>query len=67
MLDFGIVYKVKSKQAVILVVATRSYLKKREREGIIKVIKLINGKTRSQSKCDQINKNVLSSISKSKR
>jgi len=55
-LGYGNVYKVKNKQAVILVVA--------KREGLIKVIKLINGKTRSQSKCDQINKNVLSSTSK---
>lgn len=53
MIGYGNVYKVKHKKAVILVIA--------KREGIMKVIRLINGKTRSQSKCDQINKNILSS------
>lgn len=51
-LGYGNVYKVKNKKAVILVVSKRA--------GIVKVLGLINGKIRSQSKLDQITKNILS-------
>ena len=51
-LNYGNIYKVKNKKAIILVVA--------KRDGIIKVLKLINGKIRSQQKLDQIKNNILS-------
>ena len=51
-LGFGIVRKVKDKNAVLLIVAAR--------EGIIKIIGLINGKFRTESKFNQINNNILS-------
>jgi hypothetical protein len=51
-IGYGNVYKVKNKQAVILVVSKHA--------GIIKIINLINGKIRSQNKLDQIKKNILS-------
>lgn len=51
-LGFGNVRKVKNKKAVILVIS--------KREGILKVLSLINGKIRSHNKLDQINKNIFS-------
>lgn len=51
-IGYGNIYKVKNKKAVILVVS--------KDEGIKKVIKLINGKIRSDNKLNQINKNILS-------
>ena len=51
-LGFGKVYKVKNKNAVILVVSKPA--------GLIKILNLINGKIRSQNKFDQIKKNILS-------
>jgi hypothetical protein len=50
-IGYGNVYKVKSKKAIILVIA--------KLQGIIKIIKLINGKIRSNSKLDQITHNIL--------
>jgi hypothetical protein len=51
-LGYGNVSKVKNKNAVLLIVS--------KTEGIKKVITLINGKTRSISKIEQINVNILS-------
>ena len=51
-IGFGNIYKVKNKEAVILVVS--------KGEGIRRVIELINGKIRSDNKLNQINKNILS-------
>ena len=51
-IGYGNIYKVKNKEAVILVVS--------KGEGIRRVIKLINGKIRSDNKLNQINKNILS-------
>ncbi|BDI12835.1 hypothetical protein, partial (mitochondrion) [Phanerochaete sordida] len=51
-IGFGNIYKVKSKEAVILVVS--------KGEGIRRVIELINGKIRSDNKFNQINNNILS-------
>ena len=51
-LGYGNVNKVKNKNAVLLIVS--------KTEGIEKVITLINGKTRSKSKIEQINVNILS-------
>jgi hypothetical protein len=51
-LGYGKVYKVKNKNAVILVIASKA--------GICKVLDLINGKIRSNNKLDQINNNILS-------
>jgi len=51
-IGFGNVYKVKSKKAVILVIANR--------QGLIKVLSLINGKIRSEKRLDQIKNNILS-------
>lgn len=51
-LGYGNIYKVKNKEAVILVVS--------KGEGIRKVIELINGKIRSDNKLNQINNNILS-------
>lgn len=51
-IGFGNVYKIKSKKAVILVICNR--------QGLIKVLSLINGKIRSEKRLDQIKKNILS-------
>ena len=51
-IGYGNIYKVKNKEAVILVVS--------KGEGICRVIELINGKIRSDNKLNQINKNILS-------
>jgi len=51
-LGYGNVYKVKNKDAIILVVSKLA--------GIEKVLELINGKIRSQSKLDQIYNNIIS-------
>ena len=51
-IEYGNVYKVKNKKAVILVVSNQA--------GICKVLELVNGKIRSKNKLDQINKNILS-------
>jgi len=51
-LGFGSVKKVKDKNAFILVIASR--------KGLEKVINLINGKIRTESKFDQITDNILS-------
>ena len=51
-IGYGNIYKVKNKEAVILVVS--------KSEGIRRVIELINGKIRSDNKLNQINKNILS-------
>ena len=51
-IGFGNIYKVKNKEAVILVVS--------KGEGIRRVIELINGKIRSDNKFNQINNNILS-------
>ena len=51
-LGHGNVYPVENKEAVIFVVADAA--------GLRKVIKLINGKIRSENKINQINKNILS-------
>jgi hypothetical protein len=51
-LGFGSVRKVKNKNAFILVIAAR--------EGLEKVITLINGKIRSENKFNQIIDNILS-------
>jgi hypothetical protein len=51
-IGYGNIYKVKNKEAVILVVS--------KGEGILRVIDLINGKIRSDNKLNQINKNILS-------
>ena len=50
-LGYGSVKKVKNKNAIILVVAAR--------EGIKKVINLINGKIRTENKFNQITNNIL--------
>ena len=50
-LGFGNIQKVKDKNAFILVLAAR--------KGLEKVINLINGKIRTESKFNQINKNIL--------
>jgi hypothetical protein len=50
-LGFGNIKKVKDKNAFILVLAAR--------KGLEKVINLINGKIRTESKFNQINKNIL--------
>jgi hypothetical protein len=50
-LGFGKVRKVKNKNAVLFIIASN--------KGLKRVINLINGKLRSPSKMDQINKNVL--------
>ena len=51
-IGFGNIYKVKNKEAVILVVS--------KGEGIRRVIELINGKIRSENKLNQIKNNILS-------
>uniref|UniRef100_UPI002A8099EF LAGLIDADG endonuclease n=1 Tax=Pappia fissilis TaxID=1040649 RepID=UPI002A8099EF len=51
-IGYGNIYKVKNKEAVILVVS--------KSEGLKRVIELINGKIRSDNKLNQINKNILS-------
>ena len=51
-IGLGNVYKVKNKKAVILVIANR--------QGLIKVLSLINGKIRSEKRLDQIKNNILS-------
>lgn len=51
-LGFGIIRKVKNKNAVLLIIASS--------KGLEKVLHLVNGKLRSFSKIDQINKNILS-------
>lgn len=51
-IGYGSVNKVKDKNAFILVIAAR--------KGIEKIIKLINGKIRTENKLDQINNNILS-------
>ena len=51
-LGFGIIRKVKNKNAVLLIIASN--------KGLEKVLHLVNGKLRSFSKIDQINKNILS-------
>jgi hypothetical protein len=51
-IGFGKIKKVKNKNAYILVIASR--------EGIEKVINLINGKIRTENKLNQIKKNILS-------
>ena len=53
-LGYGSVKKVKDKNAYILVVS--------KKEGILKVLDLINGKLRTKSKFDQVINNVLSHI-----
>lgn len=53
-LGFGSVQKVKNKNAGLLVVASI--------KGLEKAISLINGKLRSHSKLDQINKNIFSDL-----
>jgi hypothetical protein len=50
-IGYGNVYKVKNKKAVILVIANQ--------KGLWKVLELINGKIRSQSKLDQIRNYIL--------
>jgi hypothetical protein len=50
-LGFGIVRKIKNKNAVLLIVASK--------EGLIKVIGLINGKIKTDNKYNQININIL--------
>jgi len=51
-LGFGNISKVKNKNAVLLIVS--------KTEGIIKILTLINGKTRSVTKVEQIKNNILS-------
>jgi len=51
-IGYGNIYKVKKKEALILVVS--------KDEGIRKIIELINGKIRSDNKLNQINNNILS-------
>ena len=51
-IGYGNIYKVKNKEAIILVVS--------KSEGIRRVIELINGKIRSDNKLNQINNNILS-------
>jgi hypothetical protein len=51
-LGFGNISKVKNKNAALFIVS--------KTEGMKKVITLINGKTRSVSKIEQINRNILS-------
>jgi hypothetical protein len=51
-IKYGNVYKIKHKKEIILVIS--NYL------GLVKVLKLINGKIRSQNKLNQINTNILS-------
>jgi hypothetical protein len=51
-IGYGNVYKVKNKKAVIFVIGNR--------EGLVKVLNLINGKLRTQKKLDQILKNIIS-------
>jgi hypothetical protein len=51
-LGFGNINKVKKKNAYLLIISSK--------EGIIKVINLINGKIRTENKLNQINKNILS-------
>jgi len=53
-IGYGSVYKVKTKNAVILVIAAK--------KGLETVINLINGKLRSKNKFIQINKNILNNI-----
>ena len=53
-LGFGSIQKVKNKNAGLLVIASI--------KGLEKTITLINGKIRSHSKLDQINKNILSHL-----
>lgn len=51
-IGYGNVYKIKNKKAVIFVISNR--------EGLVKVLKLINGKLRTLNKLEQININILS-------
>jgi len=50
-LGYGNIYKVKNKKAIILVVSKRN--------GLLKILNLINGKIRSENKLNQINNNIL--------
>ena len=50
-IGYGNVYKVKNKKAVILVISNRI--------GLLKILNLINGKIRSESKLNQIYDNIL--------
>lgn len=50
-LGFGNVYKVKSKKALKLVIATRA--------GVERVVKLVNGKLRTENKYNQVLNNIL--------
>jgi hypothetical protein len=50
-LGFGNVYKIKNKKAVKLVIAHKN--------GLVKILQLINGKLRTESKLQQIEKNIL--------
>ena len=50
-IGYGSVHKVKNKNAVLLIIAAK--------EGIIKIINLINGKIRTKNKFDQIINNIL--------
>jgi hypothetical protein len=49
-LGFGNVYKIKNKKAVKLVIAHKN--------GLVKILQLINGKLRTESKLQQIEKNI---------
>ena len=53
-IGFGNIYKVKNKKAVNLVISNRN--------GLLKVLNLTNGKLRSESKLNQINNNILSNF-----
>lgn len=53
-LGYGNVYKIKNKKAVILVIS--------KRQGLVKVLNLINGKIRYQNKLDQIKNNIFSKL-----
>lgn len=50
-LEYGNIYKIKNKKAILLVISNRM--------GLLKVINLINGKIRSENKLNQINNNIL--------
>ena len=53
-IGYGSVYKVKNKNAIVLVIAAK--------KGLETVINLINGKLRSKNKFKQISKNILNNI-----
>ena len=53
-IGYGSVHKVKNKNAVLLIIAAK--------EGIIKIINLINGKIRTKNKFDQIINNILNTV-----